>query len=126
MKSLYNDQDVRIEIDKFDHFPKEVTAEKLVNACGLLLDWSIEYFLSYDRLEEKLFEFMQNTYRFPMAATPAEDYFDNGIFRYPGDPPLYPVARISSPNTNEEFYIYQHAIVLFITHDGKIIYSRMD
>ena len=46
-----------------------------------------------------------------------------GVYRYPGDPPLYPVMKVS--DEKETVYFYPYAIVAVVNEEGTWI-TRMD
>jgi hypothetical protein len=46
--------------------------------------------------------------------------------RYPGDPPLTPLAFAKLPLTDETIYIYPLAFVLILQSDGSFEVARMD
>lgn len=58
------------------------------------------------------------------SPTPGFTMDDSGHLKYPGDPPLAPLAAI--PFREEIVLIYEHSIVAVIQPDGSFEVSRMD
>ena len=50
---------------------------------------------------------------------------EEGVYRYPEDPPLAPVARFEREGTPVKVYIYQYALIC-VTDGENAIFSRMD
>jgi len=50
----------------------------------------------------------------------------NNSLHYPGDPVLYPIAKLEVAGHEEIVYVYDHAIVAVVWPDGEFDVSRMD
>jgi hypothetical protein len=101
-------------------------AERLVAACGLLPGWAEEA-SSQDCLT--LQDYMDHVYAHGGGINQTEiaggEVDGAGVFEYPGDPPLAPIAKITT-RLWEHMYVYPHSIVSFSKKNGGYFVSRMD
>lgn len=103
-------------IDPNNKFPG-VSGIALINACGLIPMW-VE---SVDE-DQSIKDSVIAAYQFPTYKFEGEVLAD-GTYRYPGDPDLHPI--VSWTRGDETVFMYQHAIIAFITGDDVFI-TRMD
>lgn len=105
-------------LDKFQHIPPAM----LANMIGFLPEWAANANLEHLSLREA----MELQYGFgPLHPFSADSTIDTqGIMRYPGDPDMYPLLRLT--RGDEQMYIYQYGIVAFIGPDQSTFITRMD
>jgi hypothetical protein len=92
-----------------------------IDACGFLLG----FIFGKDRT---VAENMEKNYKFfhDWSQPEGADIVDEK-FTYPGDPPLYPFAKIVAEEHPEEIvYIYPHAIVAVVNSGTFVQWTRMD
>lgn len=108
-------------VDPTEHFAsKNVSQQKLIQACGLLPHFCIG---DAPTIEENL----RTNYQFFMGwSVPGDSpkVDEQGVFHYTGDEPQYPLLKVQGGN--ETIYIYQYAIVAHVV-DGQLVgWTRMD
>lgn len=52
--------------------------------------------------------------------------FSGNSMKFPGDPPLLPLASLALPLSHEELFVYDHALVRIQQADGSSRVTRMD
>jgi len=68
-------------------------------------------------------EIFDAAYDFGLFSITGGKIDDNGIFSYPEDPPLYPIAKVI--RGKEIIYFYESAIVAIVSKDETFV-TRMD
>ena len=99
-------------IDPTDHF-SELDPVRLLEACAPIPYW-IDVNASPSFQEQ-----VDTKYCFGLFEIKGGTIDENGVYHYPEDPPLYPLAKW------EVAYMYQHAIISFIK-DGETFVTRVD
>lgn len=93
-----------------------------MTACGLLPQFAIGPNAS-------VADNMEHNYQYHNGWTVGGEASidERGVWSYPGDPDMYPIAKIvGDEEVKETVYIYPHAIV-GVAHDGKLVkWTRMD
>ena len=117
MLDYVEDEYARIDpLGKFSHVDPHV----MMNMLGLVQYW-------IDLYDERSFkQQVEDAYGFGslhrFSDTGKVDA--NGIYRYPGDPELYPIAIWR--REGETAYMYEYAIMAFVTADGETFVTRVD
>lgn len=101
-------------LKKFEH----VSPMRIVDALGILPTW-----LTLGD-ERPVLEQFNSNYQFGLHPISEGELSDDGIFSYPGDPPLYPLGK--QILNGEKIYYYQHALVAIQQPDNSFVYIRMD
>ena len=107
------------EFDPFDQFTNYTNSE-LNNTLGFLPGWVVnpEYF------EFNLIEALNKQYNFGLFESKETIITEDGIYKYPGDPDLYPIIKIV--RGKETFYQYLYGLIGIIKEDGTSYAARMD
>ena len=102
--------------NKYEH----LSVEDLRMSLGSLPSWV----MNPTFFEFPLKEALDKQYGFGLFETKGGKVSKDGIFSYPEDPDLYPIAEII--RGDETFYQYQYGIVAIIQKDGSSFVTRMD
>ena len=109
--------EVQYAIDPLNKFTA-IDPKQLVAACGL-----IPSFISPeadDVMEEALLQ-----YGFSMGPMVGGEVDKEGVYRYPGDPGLYPITRCEVGG--KTIYIYEYGIIAFVDNfDGETVVYRFN
>ncbi len=90
------------------------------NTLGLIPDW-----LSNDNYSElTATKALSEQYVFGINEIKESIVTEDGIMKYPGDPDLYPIAKIT--RKEEVVYQYWYGIIAIIDKDGNSFVTRMD
>lgn len=110
-------------LDPHDAF-KSVPTESLTTACGLIPGFVFCEAGSTLSLAERC----QKHYQFGLIPMLGGEVDLDGTYRYPEDPPLHPLLRIRDLTLSEDqaMFIYEHAIVSFVTGGEETLVVRMD
>jgi len=116
---------IKIHLDPTGAFAK-ATPEALLDACGYVALWMHEAQVIEDEHQpESLWDYIDECYGFPMCLMSGGSIDENGIYNYPGDPALPPVAKWITDN--EMIYMYQYAILAFVDRKtGVARVTRVD
>lgn len=107
---------ISVALDPLNHFKNKIYC---INAASNLI-----YFT--EGPNAKISENMESNYHYHTGwHDSGYASFADGKFKYPGDPDLYPVAKITD-GTNEEVYIYPQAIVAVVVNGVLTKWARMD
>lgn len=109
--------------DYADKHGLDYDPERLIEACGLIPHWVVEYAMEGDRNGIK--DHLDKAYGFGLYHIEKGEIDKDGYtYRYPEDEPLKPLI---SMNLGDEglLLMYQYAIVAIPTPDGWFI-TRMD
>jgi hypothetical protein len=122
---MTNHHPVAIKLDPNKAFAE---ADKLYlqDCCGLLLPWTLSAFFEDGGVDtaEDVKDFVAKQYMFPTFPLKGGAIDEEDVYQYPDDPPLNPVAKISS-ESGIDVLIYQYAIIAF--RDEAMTYiTRMD
>lgn len=96
--------------------------EPLVEACGVLP----QMLASNKDPQGTMKDAIEGSYPFGAHWNGHGVVDEQGIYRHPEDPPLYPVAVVENVVTKEAAYIYQSALVAVVDDSGKFITGRFD
>ncbi len=102
-------------------FP-DVPKEHLKEALGILPYWVDEYVLLGPDMD--IVRFMTERYGFGELWHFKGEVLEDGTYRYPEDPDLPYVAKMSTPNGNA--YFYQYAMLALPLPNGEYFVTRMD
>ena len=92
------------------------------NAIGILPLWAAQ-----NSDEESIKECLIKNYPYYFGTTMSGNIDNQGIYRYEGDPPLYPLASMVSYTGHEICYFYEYAIVAVVnSQSGDTWITRMD
>lgn len=83
---------------------------------------------------QKLHEYVSERYGFaPRWYDPAKEYYpakinldEVGTYSFKGDSDLAPLAVIISAATHELLFVYDYALVGYVSADGQQLFSRLD
>lgn len=104
--------------------PKGQLKEHILDACGLIPHWVVSWNKEPEAGPKALFDFLDITYGFGMHKMGGTLDAD-GTYRYPQDPPLYPL--ISMETRDGTLYQYDYGIVAIPMGDqGGHFITRMD
>jgi len=106
-----------LTLDPLDHFKTD--PERIVDALGYIPAW-LSRVDEYPSIKAALVD----QYIYYMGDMTGGKIDKRGIYRFPDDPPLYPLA--SAEIDGERFYQYQYGIVATVTSDGAQWVSRFD
>lgn len=101
---------------KFTH----VNPHTMLNMIGMIQYW-------IDFADERSFkQQVEDNYGFgPLYRFSSDSTVDaDGVMHYPGDPDLYPIAVWH--REGETAYMYEHAMMAFVTADGDTFVTRVD
>ncbi len=111
---------LKIEIDphnRFTHLPDDY----IVQSLGYIPQFANNPLYADKSLKETL----DKSYGFGLFEMHDGIITDTGIFKFPGDPDLYPLAKMT--RNNEHLYQYPHAIIAIWCADIKSYFvTRMD
>jgi hypothetical protein len=133
MDKVIDEFGVRFITDPTGHYEQldgdgEVAFRRCVQGVGMLAQFMLG-------TKETLSDNMEGNYQFgwgwQMAKGDQARVTADGVFNYPGDPPLYPYLKAQELDgeggvTGEVVYIYPYALVI-VMRDGKLVKrQRMD
>lgn len=103
-------------IDPLNRF-MDVDPQRLIEACGLIPHW-------IDVTNEDSFQKqIDDNYGFGLYEMNGGEVGEDGVYRYPEDPDLYPYLKWE--RDGEVAYMYSHAIMSFVK-DGRVFVTRVD
>jgi len=102
-------------------FP-DVPKERLKEALGILPYWVGEYVLLGPDMG--IVNYMTERYGFGELWHFKGEVLEDGTYRYPEDPDLPYVAKMSTPNGN--VYFYERAMLALPLPNGEYFVTRMD
>ena len=105
---MFISNEVKYDIDPLDKFTN-VAPEALVEACGFIPSFINPE--ADDVMEEALLQ-----YGFSIGPMVGGKVDGIGIYKYPGDPDLYPITRCVADN--KTIYIYEYGIISFVDNEG--------
>jgi hypothetical protein len=101
-----------------------VPRENLLSSLGILPHWAIEAKNFNNSFREALVS--QYAYYMGDMIGGTVD-FTTGVYSFPGDKPLFPIARLTIDGINQVCYFYQHALVSVVDNDTQTAWmTRMD
>ena len=109
---------LKYEIDPYQKFTN-VDEDTILNALGFIPSWAA----NPEFINQPLKEALDTQYGFGLYEITGGT-IEDGIFKYPGDPDLYPLFKLY--RGNEILYQYEHAIVAIIQEDSSAFVTRMD
>ena len=115
--AILNDDGLTLNIDPLDHFKADPL--EIATALGFIPAW-LSKANEYPNIKTALID----QYVYYMGDITGGEIDSDGVYRYPEDPPLYPLA--SAELDGERFYQYQYGIVATVTSDGQQWVSRFD
>lgn len=122
-----------LSYDPFKKLYESVAPIEIWESCGLLTHFAIESF----RNPQPLYETMLEQYGFPADPIAGGTINETGVYRYPGDPDLYPVMvmeqeerlpdpdDVTAPTATRTLFFYRYALIA-IRENGQTIVTRMD
>ena len=118
---------IKVAMDPTGHFRnRDVSKDKLLEAMGLIPYFAVAAAAQLPKTAEKALELMDLEYGFGMGAmTGAGTVDEDGVYEYPEDPPLYPMAAFRFPESDVTVYVYQYAMVAVVDPETTLI-TRMD
>jgi hypothetical protein len=106
-----------ITMDPTDKY-KSIPVDRLVDACGVLIAWAWNAVVAEN--PRKTFT---GCYAFGCTEMTGGVVNVDGVYKFPHDPALHPIASISYGNAT--VYIYEYSIVAVVV-DGVSFVTRMD
>ena len=120
--------EVTSRFDPLKRFPN-ATKQALVEACGLIPYFVLEAATVAPEGAAGVLEAMNNAYGFAIGINlTGGTVSDEGVYRYPEDPDLYPIARFDVDGPEgaiASVFIYQCAIVA-VRDNKETLVTRMD
>lgn len=98
--------------------PTQIDNLQAIEACGLVLPWA----QSWDGAGS-LKDYLAGRYGFPMPEMEGGLVHLNGLYTYPDDPDLEPLAKVTFDSC--VFWQYPYGIVAIVTPSGTFV-TRMD
>lgn len=99
-----------------------VAQENIIRALGILPQWAAE--AMQEGAEGGFKDALINNYPFYMGDMTGGTMTEEGIYSYPNDPDLAPLASMAGDG--ETCFFYEHAIVAVRTDKGNVWMSRFD
>ena len=115
---------MEIEFDPADHYEKP--AKYLLEACGFItyfFDAIKEDIIPHETSAEGVMTLMMEEYGFPTDIRMEGTLEENGVYKYPEDPDLYPYVCMSTKGV--DVFIYPYGIVAIQTETDTSI-PRME
>jgi hypothetical protein len=109
---------VNFHVDPLNKFP-HASQNELIYSCGFLTGWIMQADST-----ETIKEALLRNYAYFMGEMKGGTLSNDGVFSYPEDEDLYPVALFELDG--EKCFIFPHAIVGIINKDGSTWMTRMD
>jgi len=116
--------DITVRIDPCEGF-EGAERGRLVEACGLLLPWAVLALSVGVEAGEELRDKMAELYQFGIHESVGGSVDRDGVYSYPEDPPMRPLASVIDSEGHEAL-IYQHAVIAFRDRAGWCYVTRMD
>ena len=101
---------------KFENLNKS----DLMMSLGYIPGWVV----NQEFFEKPLKEALDLQYGFGMFEMTGGEVTEDGVYKYPQDPDLYPLIKIT--RGEETLYQYQYGIVAIVQKDGSAFVTRMD
>ena len=104
----------------YHHIPQGRTAEMIGEEVGLIWAWCMSKPEGIGFLQH-----FEDMYQFGVFEMKGGEVLENGIYKYPEDPDLYPLIRVD--NKEETVFVYPYGIVAIrnkTTRDTFV--TRMD
>lgn len=111
-----NPMSLPVQFDPLDKFPN-VPQARLVEACGIL-----PHFVLTD--DAPIRANLEHCYQFGIHESSGGSIDPDGMYHFPGDPDLAPMAVIRKGE--ERMFIYRSAIVAILGDDGSCFVTRCD
>jgi hypothetical protein len=108
--------DIFWDIDPTGKFSHAKT-DDILEACGIIPTF-------FDRSMDDVVQDSIERYGYSFGGTMDTNIDENGVYRYPGDPDLYPY--MSTTIKGITIYIYAYGIVGYRFQDGTAKWVRMD
>jgi hypothetical protein len=112
---------MQVMVDPTGHF-EGVAEGRLIEAVGILPHWAAQA-LRASESARVVFLAMVDLYRFGKYEFSGGEVDAQGVYRYPEDPPLYPILTLEHKGIKVHFY--QHAMLAIVGEDETIV-TRMD
>jgi hypothetical protein len=109
---------MKITIDPLD-MHTEIPQEHLVESLGY-----IPYFLKQRMSDETAKEALTRMYGFGELFEMTNGKVVDYVYKYSGDPDLYPIAEMTSGNTT--VLQYKYGIIAILEENGSTFVTRMD
>ena len=124
---------INVSCDPLGHFPG-CTDRAVEAAVGLLPQIARDAYRMLDTEDVTAEDALGYAYGYGVFPMPTDNWKGDGIWRYPGDPDLYPIARINVSGLKEELvmWVYSHSLVAVEWKgdnppaDLGVILTRMD
>ena len=100
-----------------EHYKNNITMKSIVDACGILLTWAADD--TYDNFKDR----MEKNYDYFDSWRTTTDLDQYGIYKYPEDPPMYPL--VSMKLNGDTMFFLPHQMVAIVL-PGTTIISRFD
>ena len=97
----------------------DVPKDRIIEALGILVPWAMR------DPDEPVREVFDKMYSFGLFEMTGGEIDDKGVYRYPEDPDLHPLAVLKRMN-GETVYFYQYAMVGVVQPNGDTFVTRMD
>ncbi len=106
-------------IDPLNKYP-HVSEENLIATLGFIPGWALN-----SEFEDKpLKEALDVQYGFGLYEMTGSTIEEDGTWKYPEDPDLFPILELK--RGNETLYQYEHGLVAIVQEDGSSFCTRMD
>ena len=91
------------EYDPLHHFLGQYSPKFMVQMCKVIKSWA---FAVEEGLYEDMYELINGHYQGGVYESKGGEVLENGIYKYPEDPDLYPVCKITA--VNEIYFFYEY------------------
>jgi hypothetical protein len=105
------------------HRVQGANPERIVGALGILPQWASEAFEHDDSFKQAMITNYGNLYGGEMTGG-AMDMA--GVYNYPEDPPLHPLAVMTADYTTDKIFFYEYSMVAVLTENGNFWMARFD
>lgn len=119
-------KDFMFTMDPHNKWPKLGPIEML-DSCGYIPGWLMSYSICKDNVRPTLQTYMGDCYKFGLFEMKGGKVKKNLVYKFPEDPPLYPIMHFTPTNGDAEFVMWQHAIcAIRETKKDAWFVTRMD
>ena len=111
---------MNIEIDPLEKYAGVISQRDIISMCGFIPEW-----VAYEDNQDLSFmEVFKKEYQFGFLGDLNATITKDGVWKYEGDPDLYPLIKIEKEN--ETMYQYNYGLVSVVNKDGTTHTIRMD
>ena len=97
--------------------------QKMIGALGILPQWAAQAYDFDNNFKDAL---IHNYGCFYGGAMEGGTVDSEGVYSYPEDPDLYPLAVMTAPYTTDKVFFYEYSMVGVLTEAGNFWMSRFD